>query len=85
MIKSDIIIKGTVDFQPVPNPEYILVRWTAAFEVSEAGSGKVIGKFSKSGREGHINLSEAKKRAVRELQKEVSTELSRRLVEFIFG
>jgi hypothetical protein len=81
----DLLIQGVVDFQTVPNPKYELVRWTAEFEVSDPLSGKILGSFSKSGREGHLSLPEAENRAVRALQSEAVHELSDRLADFIFG
>lgn len=82
---QDVLVRGKIEFQPVPNPQFKFIRWMAEFELVEKQSGKVFGSILKSGREGHLNLSEAENRAAKAIKEEMRKELTARLVGFIYG
>jgi hypothetical protein len=84
---EDVIVKGEVEFSEayIHNPEFKFVRWTANFKLVDKSTGKVIGSINTSGKEGHITIEEAKERASRKLREEITDEISKRLVEFIYG
>jgi hypothetical protein len=82
---QDVLVRGKIEFQPVPNPQFKFIRWTAEFELVEKQSGKVFGSILKSGREGHLNLSEAENRSAKAIQEEMKKELTTRLAGFLYG
>lgn len=84
---ADVLIKGKVEFNEayIQNPEFKFVRWTADFKMIDKSTGKVIGSINDSGKEGHLTIKEAKERASRKLQEELTDEISRRLTRFIYG
>ena len=81
----DVVIKGSVSFQPVEMPQAEFVRWTASFDLNDASTGQVIGSVNRHGREGHLTASEAQARALRAARRELSQEISSRLAAYIFG
>ncbi len=81
----DILVRGVVNFDNADLPQYKFVRWNIAVDLVSQASGKVLGSFTRHGREGHLNFKEAEDKAVRALQKDISGELSRQLVSFIYG
>ncbi len=84
---EDVLIKGAITLQParIQNASFQFIRWNARFELIDKKTGKVFGSLDQSGREGHLSLPEAKRRAVRALQKEMNEALTARLAGFIFG
>lgn len=82
---ADILIKGIIEFETVPNPQFKFVRWKTTIELVDRHNGKFFGGLTQSGREGHMTLSEAENRATRAVQKKVTEEITTRLVSFIYG
>lgn len=83
--KTDLVIKGSVAFQPVEISDAHFVRWNASFELRDIATGQIIGSVLTHGREGHITEPEAEARALRAAQHELSKEISERLADYIFG
>lgn len=84
-LNADVVVKGTVEFEPVEMPQGKFIRWIASFELADPSTGQVIGSVNRQGREGHLTASEAEARAVRAAQQELVENLSSKLASFIFG
>ena len=82
---ADVVVKGTVEFEPVEMPQGKFIRWIARFELADPSTGQVIGSVSRQGREGHLTAAEAEARAIRAVQRELSQEIGDRLAKYIFG
>ena len=87
---ADLVIKGVVAFEPVEMPgggskRTRFVRWSAAFDLTDQSSKRVIGSVAQQGREGHLTSSEAESRALRVAEQAMAEEISRRIAEFIYG
>jgi hypothetical protein len=81
----DLLIKGTVAFEPVDRPDNAYVRWHADFQILEPATGRILGGLVKSGREGHLNAVEAKSRAVRTVQKDFAAAFTQYLIDLLYG
>jgi hypothetical protein len=84
---TDLLIRGLAHLWPadLPDPRFRYVRWCADFVVMNQGDQRVVGSVARSGREGHLNYSEATGRALKSLQQEVSSALAKSLAEHIYG
>src|SRR5437870_13723255 len=84
---ADLLIRGEARIWPieVPDPKFRYVRWCADFVVLSQGDQHVVGSVARSGREGHLNYPEASNRALKSLQREVSSALAKSLAEHIYG
>jgi hypothetical protein len=84
---TDLLIRGLARLWPadLPDPRFRYVRWCADFVVVNQGDQRVVGSVARSGREGHLNYSEAAGRALKSLQQEVSSALAKSLAEHIYG
>jgi len=84
---TDLLIRGLARLWPADllDPRFRYVRWCADFVVVNQGDQRVVGSVARSGREGHLNYSEATGRALKSLQQEVSSALAKSLAEHIYG
>ena len=82
---ADILIKGLVEFETVPNPQFKFIRWKTTIELVDRHNEKIFGSLTQSGREGHMTKAEAENRASRAVRKKVTEEITTRLVSFIYG
>lgn len=83
--KTDILVRGVVSFENADLPQWKFVRWGITVDLVNQTDGRVFGSVTRHGREGHLNFKEAEDKAVKALQKDISGELSRQLVSFIYG
>lgn len=85
-LTADILITGTghLDDLRLFDPLFKYVRWCSDFQILDPQAQRVIGVVSRSGREGHITLQEARVRATRAMQDAVSTEIAQSLARFIY-
>ncbi len=67
------------------DPQWHYIRWQARFSLYDTHAQQTFGSLNRAGREGHLTLAEARLRALRALQQEVLTDLSQRLVAFVYG
>ncbi|MFM8552722.1 MAG: LPP20 family lipoprotein [Nitrospiraceae bacterium] len=83
----ELLAKGTVRLwnANVPDPRFRYVRWCSDFVVVEAGSQRVVGAVSRSGKEGHLTEGEASAKAVRVMQQELTSELAKTLAGYVYG
>jgi len=84
---ADLLIRGEARLWSieVPDPKFRYVRWCADFVVLSQGDQHVVGSVARSGREGHLNYPEASNRALKSLQREVSSALAKSLAEHVYG
>ncbi len=82
-----LLVKGTVRLwkADVPDPQFRYVRWCSDFVIVEAGTQRVVGAVSRTGREGHLTEGEAQAKAVRVMQQEVTSELAKSLAGYVYG
>jgi len=84
---EDLIVKGEIEFNEayIHNPMFKFVRWMANFKLIDKSNDRVIGSINRSGREGHLTVTEAKERALKTMQEDIVNEVSRKLTEFLYG
>ena len=83
----ELLVTGTARLWKVdvPDPTFSYVRWCSDFVILDVGSGRVVGAVSKRGREGHLTDQEARNRAARVMQQELTTDLARSLAGYVYG
>jgi len=83
----NLLVKGKVEFWPslIRDPIFTFVRWCADFVVLEIGTQRVIGAFSRSGKEGHLSFPEAKNRALRTMHPILMTTIGETISSYIYG
>ncbi len=84
---ADLLVKGTARIWPaeLPDPRFRYAKWCADFVIVNREDGRMLGSVARSGREGHLNIPEAKGRALKSLQQEVSSAVAKSLAEHILG
>ncbi len=82
-----LLVKGGVRLWdvPVPDPRFRYVRWCGDFVVLEVGTQRVVGAVSIGGKEGHLTPHEARAKAVRIMQQELTSNLARTLAAYVYG
>lgn len=82
-----LLVRGTAQLwrAAVPDPMFAYVRWCADFVILDLQNARVVGAVSRQGREGHVTESEARTRAVRVMEREVTTDLASSLAEYVYG
>lgn len=82
-----LLVRGTAQLwrAAVPDPMFAYVRWCADFVILDLQNARVVGAVSRQGREGHVTESEARTRAVRIMEREVTTDLASSLAEYVYG
>lgn len=69
----------------IPDPKWRYVRWCADFQLIDAKNGKTFGNISRSGKEGHLTLSEAENKAMMAMQKEIVSAITGQAANFVYG
>ena len=69
----------------IPDPKWRYVRWCADFQLIDAKNGKTFGNISRSGKEGHLTLSEAENKAMSVMQKEIVSAITGQAANFVYG
>ena len=84
---ADLLIQGSAKLwkMDLPDPLFVYVRWCSDLQVIEQAKQRIVGVVSRSGREGHITLDEAKARASKAMQAAVTSDIARTLSVFIYG
>ncbi|MBI5043314.1 MAG: LPP20 family lipoprotein [Nitrospirae bacterium] len=84
---ADLLIIGEAAIwkADIPDPKWKYVRWCADFQLIDAKSGKTFGNISRTGREGHLTLSEAENKAVMAMQKEIVSVIIGQAANFVYG
>ena len=83
----ELLVKGTAHFwdTDVPDKQFRYVRWCSDFLIVERGTNRAVGAVSKSGREGHLTANEARTKAVRMMQQELTADLAKTVASYIYG
>lgn len=82
-----LLVTGTARLWKVdvPDPTFSYVRWCSDFVILDVDNGRVVGAVSKRGREGHLTDQEARNRATRVMQQELTTDLAKSLAGYVYG
>jgi len=85
--KVSVIIRGNVKIKPVDRgtSDWKYVRWNVYIDMVDRKGGAVFGSVNKTGREGHLSLPQAENKAVRKIQKKVTTDIANELNQYIFS
>ena len=85
--RVQVLVKGTVEIKPLDRgtSEWKYVQWRTHFDMVDKKGGAVFGSVNKAGREGHLNLPQAENRAVRKIQKALTTEIAQKMKGYIFS
>ena len=84
--RASVLARGTVEINPIKqeSSEWKFVRWKAYFDLVDQQGGAVFGSVKKTGREGHLTVSQAEERAVRKMRKLLAAEIAQDMTKFIF-
>jgi hypothetical protein len=85
--RVNVLVRGSVEIKAVERgtPEWKYVQWRAHFDLVDKGGGSVFGSVNKTGREGHLSLSQAQDRAVRKIRKALTTKIAEEMRQYIFS
>lgn len=83
----ELLVKGAVQLRDVavPDPRFRYARWCGDFVVIELGTQRIVGTVSISGREGHLTASEARAKAIRIMQQELTSNLAKTIAAYVYG
>jgi hypothetical protein len=87
LTRAQVLVRGTVEIKPLDRgaSEWKYVQWRTHFDMVDKEGGAVFGSVNKTGREGHLNLSQAENRAVRKMRKALTTEIAEQVKRYIFS
>lgn len=83
----DLLVKGSVRLwkAELRDPTFQYVRWCSDFIIMEVATDHIVGAVSRSGREGHLTEQEAKNRALRIMEQELTADLAKSLAGYVYG
>lgn len=83
----ELLVRGSVRFwpAPVPDPQFKYVRWCGDLVIEEVASRRVVAAVARGGREGHLTEREALAKAVRVMQRELTSDLAKTLAGYVYG
>ncbi len=84
---ASVVVRGNVNIRPFEqgSSEWKFVRWKAYFDLVDQQGGAVFGSIKKTGKEGHLNLSQAEERAVRKIRKILATDIADDINKYIYS
>jgi len=84
---AQVLIRGSVEIKPIERGTagWKYVQWRAHFDMVDKVGGSVFGSFTKTGREGHLNLQQAEERAVRKIRDTLAKEMAGEVRNYIFS
>ena len=85
--KAVVLARGTIEINPIDHnvAGWKFVRWNAYFDLVDRHGDAVFGSVQRSGKEGHLTLSQAEERAVMKIRKTLAVDISEDLKKFIFS
>ena len=85
--RASVVARGNVEIRPIEfgAKEWKYVRWKVYFNLIDQKGGAIFGSVSKTGREGHISLSQAEDRAVRKAKKILTEDIADDITKYIFS
>ncbi|WP_447972323.1 LPP20 family lipoprotein [Nitrospira sp. Kam-Ns4a] len=83
----ELMVRGSVRVWPanVPDPQFKYVRWCSDLVIEEVSTRRVVAAIARGGREGHLTEREALAKAVRIMQKELTSDLAKTLAGYVYG
>ena len=87
IVKPELFVRGAVRLFPVDmrDPQFKYARWCGDFDVVDAVSQRVVGVVARGGKEGHVTDQEAAAKALRVMQREISSSVAESIAASIFG
>ncbi|KAF5434752.1 LPP20 lipoprotein [Candidatus Methanophagaceae archaeon] len=84
---ASVVVRGNVNIRPFEqgSSEWKFVRWKAYFDLVDQQGGAVFGSIKKTGKEGHLNISQAEERAVRKIRKILATDIADDITKYIYS
>jgi len=84
---ASVVVRGNVNIRPFEqgSSEWKFVRWKAYFDLVDQQGGAVFGSIKKTGKEGHLNVSQAEERAVRKIRKILATDIADDITKYIYS
>ena len=84
---ASVVVRGNINIRPFEqgSSEWKFVRWKAYFDLVDQQGGAVFGSIKKTGKEGHLNLSQAEERAVRKIRKILATDIADDITKYIYS
>ncbi|MBT8374196.1 MAG: LPP20 family lipoprotein [Deltaproteobacteria bacterium] len=84
---ASVVVRGNVNIRPFEqgSSEWKFVRWKAYFDLVDQHGGAVFGSIKKTGKEGHLNLTQAEERAVRKIRKILATDIADDITKYIYS
>ena len=83
---ASVMVRGNVNIRPFEqgSSEWKFVRWKAYFDLVDQQGGAVFGSIKKTGKEGHLNITQAEERAVRKIRKILATDIADDITKYIY-
>ncbi len=82
---AELAVNGTVRLWKIDVADPQFVRWCSDFVLVENETQRVVGAVSRAGKEGHLTHAEAMAKALRVMQQEVTSQLSKTLADYVYG
>ena len=84
--KAHVLARGSTQITPIDQgpSQWKFVRWKVNFNLIDQRGGAAFGSVTKTGKEGHLTLSQAEERAVQKIQKTLAPDLAEQLTRFIY-
>ena len=85
--RASVVARGNVEIRPVEfgTQEWEYVRWRVYFDLIDQKGGAIFGSIGKTGREGHVSLSQAEDRAVLKVKKILTADIADNMTKYIFS
>ena len=85
--RASVVVRGNVEIRPIEfgAREWKYVRWRVHFDLIDQKGGAIFGSVSKTGRDGHISLSQAEDRAVFKVKKILTADIAEDITKYIFS
>jgi LPP20 lipoprotein len=83
----ELLVRGAVQLwdMAVPDQRFRYARWCSDFVIIEMSSQRIVGAVSVGGREGHLTSAEARAKAIRIMQQELTSNLAKTLAAYVYG
>lgn len=85
--RASVVARGNVEIRPIEfgAQDWKYVRWRVYFDLIDQKGGAIFGSVSKTGRDGHISLSQAEDRAVLKVKKILTADIADDITKYIFS
>jgi len=85
--RASVVARGNVEIRPIEfgTQEWKYVRWRVYFDLIDQKGGAIFGSVSKTGRDGHVSLSQAEDRAVLKVKKLLTADIADDMTRYIFS